>query len=48
MPTKKVGRDAGSGQFIPVAQARADKRGAVVETVKYPNRSPAPPAPRKK
>jgi hypothetical protein len=31
--TRKVGRDAGSGQFIPVREAERRKRTAVVETV---------------
>ena len=32
--TRKVGRDAGSGRFIPVKEAQRRKRTAVVETVK--------------
>ena len=32
--TRKVGRDAGTGQFIPVKEAERRKRTAVVETVK--------------
>ena len=31
--TRKVGRDAGTGQFIPVKEAERRKRTAVVETV---------------
>lgn len=31
--TRKVGRDAGSGQFIPVKEAERRKKTAVVETV---------------
>lgn len=34
MATKKVGRDAGSGQFIPIKTAKAHPRTTVVETVK--------------
>jgi hypothetical protein len=34
MAAKKRGRDAGSGQFIPVKQAERQKKTAVVETVK--------------
>jgi hypothetical protein len=34
--TFKVGRDAGTGQFKPVEQARRDKQGSVVETIKVP------------
>jgi len=30
----KVGRDAGSGKFIPVKEAQHRKKTAVVETVK--------------
>ena len=32
--TKKIGRDAKTGQFIPVEEARRRKGTAVVETVK--------------
>jgi hypothetical protein len=32
--TFKVGRDAGSGRFIPVKQAQRRKKTAVVETIK--------------
>lgn len=42
MATRKVGRDAGSGQFIPVERARRDKDGAVVEKIKYPTPKPQP------
>lgn len=34
MPTRKIGRDAGNGQFIPVKEAERRKRTAVVETIK--------------
>jgi len=34
MSTRKIGRDAGTGQFKPVAEAQADKEGSVVETIK--------------
>ena len=30
---RKIGRDAGSGQFIPVKEAKANPKGAVVETL---------------
>jgi len=40
-PSHKIGRDAGTGKFKPVEQARRDKAGSVVETI--PSRSPAPP-----
>ena len=33
---RKVGRDAESGQFLPVEVAERRKRTAVVETIKYP------------
>ena len=32
--TFKVGRDAGSGKFIPVKDAQRRKKTAVVETIK--------------
>lgn len=32
--TYKVGRDAGNGQFIPVAEAKKRKKTAIVETIK--------------
>ncbi|WP_302050529.1 hypothetical protein [Sphingobium chlorophenolicum] len=32
----KIGRDAGTGKFITVKQAQANKKGAVVETIKRP------------
>ena len=32
--THKIGRDAGTGHFKPVKDARADKQGSVVETIK--------------
>jgi hypothetical protein len=32
--TYKVGRDAGTGRFIPVSEAQRRKKTAVVETVK--------------
>lgn len=34
--TKKIGRDAGSGQFIPVKDAIAHPKTAIVETIKVP------------
>lgn len=30
----KIGRNAKTGKFIPVAKARGNKTGAVVETIK--------------
>jgi len=45
MATRKIGRDAGTGQFKTVQAAQKDKKGSVVETI----RAPAPkPAPKKK
>ena len=35
---RKIGRDAGSGQFIPVRVARNNPGGAVVETIKTPKK----------
>lgn len=31
--TRKVGRDAGTGQFIPIEKAKKRKKTAVVETI---------------
>ncbi|WP_374374543.1 hypothetical protein [Dongia sp.] len=36
--TRKIGRDAGTGQFIPVKEAQRDREGAVVETIKVPTK----------
>lgn len=36
MATKKIGRDASTGQFKPVKEAQKDKKGSVVETIKTP------------
>ena len=32
--TKKIGRDAKTGKFIPIAEARRRKSTAIVETIK--------------
>jgi hypothetical protein len=32
--TRKIGRDAGSGKFIPVPVAKSRPKTAVVETIK--------------
>ncbi len=32
--TQKIGRDAGTGKFIPVKEAERRKKTAVVETIK--------------
>lgn len=37
---QKVGRDAGTGKFIPVKEAERRPRTTVVETIK-PNTNPA-------
>ncbi|ELD1798250.1 hypothetical protein KW416_04660 [Vibrio fluvialis] len=34
--TRKVGRDAGTGQFIPVEEAKKRPKTTVIETVKNP------------
>jgi hypothetical protein len=34
MPTRKIGRDAGNGQFIPVKEAQRRPKTTVVETIK--------------
>jgi hypothetical protein len=36
--TRQIGRDAGTGKFIPVKEARRRKRTAVVERVKVGKR----------
>ncbi len=36
--TRKVGRDAGTGRFIPVDEARRRKKTAVVKTIKNPKK----------
>lgn len=36
--TFKVGRDAGSGEFIPVKEAQRRKKTAIVETMKKKRR----------
>lgn len=36
----KIGRNAGTGRFIPVKKAQANKKGAVVETIKRPPAKP--------
>jgi hypothetical protein len=43
-PPQKIGRDAGSGQFIPVREAQRRPGTSVVETLPRP----APAAPKKK
>lgn len=43
MKEVKVGRDAKSGHFIPVEEARRRKSTAVVETIKRPAPKQAPP-----
>ena len=35
--TREVGRDAGSGQFIPVKEARRCKSTAIVQRIKRGN-----------
>ena len=35
---RKIGRDAGSGRFIPVDVARNRPKTAVVETIKVPKK----------
>jgi hypothetical protein len=42
--TFKIGRDAETGRFKPVEEARRDRDGSVVETM----RRPTPPAPPKR
>ncbi len=42
MATRKIGRDAETGHFMPVEEAKKDKKGAVVETIKTPPPKPKP------
>lgn len=34
--TTQIGRDAATGLFKPVADARRDKKGSIVETIRRP------------
>lgn len=34
--TRKIGRDAGTGEFIPVDEAQRRRKTAIVETIKKP------------
>jgi hypothetical protein len=47
MATKKIGRDAKTGKFIPVKEAERRKSTAVVETIKHspPNKPTGPKPP---
>lgn len=36
--TRKIGRDAGTGKFIPVKEAERRKKTAVVETMPKPKK----------
>jgi len=36
--TRKVGRDAGTGRFIPVGEAHRRKKTVVVETIRTPKK----------
>jgi hypothetical protein len=38
--TRKIGRDALNGEFIPVEEARRRKATAIVETIKVKPRGP--------
>lgn len=38
MADKKIGRDAGSGKFIPVKEAERRPKTTVVETIKSPKK----------
>jgi len=40
MSTRKIGRDAGTGRFIPVKTAKRRPKTTVVETIKNPPRRP--------
>ncbi len=34
--TRKVGRDSGNGQFIPIPETKQRPRETEVETIRYP------------
>jgi hypothetical protein len=36
MPTRKIGRSARTGKFMPVEKAKEQKNTSVVETIKVP------------
>lgn len=36
--TTKIGRDAGTGKFMPVKEAEKKKGTSVVETIKHPTK----------
>jgi hypothetical protein len=38
MATRKIGRNAEDGRFMPVKKAEADKKHAVVEKIKIPRK----------
>lgn len=40
--TYKIGRDAETGHFKPVEDARRDRDGSVVETIKRPSNTHKP------
>ncbi len=46
--TRQIGRDAKSGEFIPVKEAIRRPNNTVVETIKVPVSKPAPSSPKKK
>ena len=35
--TRKIGRDAETGQFIPIEEAKRRKKTAIVETINTPS-----------
>jgi hypothetical protein len=44
--TRKIGRDAKTGEFIPIKEAQKRPSTSVVETIKKP--AATPPKPKKK
>jgi len=49
MATRKIGRDAETGLFKPVAEAMKDKKGSIVEIINVPPPpKPTTPSPRKR
>jgi hypothetical protein len=48
MAARKIGRDAGSGRYIPVREAQRRPSTTVVETIPVRKPAPAPSKPRGK
>lgn len=48
MATRKIGRDAGTGKFKPVEEAKKDKEGSIVEKIPVPSKHPVNKKPKTK